>query len=135
MFGSFLKALVFYIALIVGGIMLYLRPTRWLLMKFVLPAPGQGPSMADCEKASYKMLFSASAANKETRVTIDAVGDASCISTTCCLGESAMALSRDATKLASPGGVMTAMSAMGDVLLDRLQATPLFKIEAQEANI
>lgn len=129
MFGSFIKALIFYLSLLVGGILLYLRPTRWLLMKFVLPAPGQGPTMATCEKASYRMQFYASAPGRQTKVTIDAVGDASCISTTCCLAESAMALSRDAAKLTSPGGVQTAMSAMGDVLVDRLQATPLFKIE------
>ena len=57
-------------------------------------------------------MFYASAPGRETKVTIDAVGDASCISTTCCLAESAMALSQDAAKLTSSGGVQAAMSAM-----------------------
>jgi short subunit dehydrogenase-like uncharacterized protein len=129
MFRSFWKALFVYLAMILFGILLYIKPTRWLLQRFVLPAPGQGPSKEVCEKASYRILFAATQGTKRADVKLDAVGDASCISTTCCLAETAMALSTDAKRLTSPGGVMTASAALGDVLLHRLQATPLFTIE------
>merc|ERR1712144_166132 len=129
----FFKALFMYLGLALFGLLVWLRPTRWLLQRYVLPAPGQGPSKEVCEKASYAMLFVATSADGDKRadIKLDAVGDASCISTTCCLGETAMALSVDAKKLSSPGGVMTAAAAMGDVLLGRLRRTPFFTFEIQ----
>eukprot|EP00656_Telonema_subtile_P031370 TRINITY_DN3433_c0_g1_i2.p1 TRINITY_DN3433_c0_g1~~TRINITY_DN3433_c0_g1_i2.p1 ORF type:complete len:433 (-),score=123.55 TRINITY_DN3433_c0_g1_i2:213-1511(-) len=134
MSSSFVKSLFTYIAMVVFAVMLYIRPTRWFLKRFVLPAPGQGPSMEVCEKASYGMLFCATGGSDRADVKIDATGDASCISTTCCLAETAMALSKDTDKLKSPGGVMTAAAALENVLLERLQATPLFKIAAQAVS-
>lgn len=129
-FRSLLVAIGAYLGLITFGLLLVVPPTRWLLKTFVLPAPGQGPSRESCLAASYRMQFVATGGGDRTDVQLKAVGDASCISTTCCLAETAMALSMDAAKLDSPGGVMTAMSAMGDVLLERLRATPLFEITA-----
>ena len=129
-FNSFVPALFMYLGLIVVGILLVVPPTRWVLKKFVLPAPGQGPSMEQCEKASYTVKFCATAGSDQADVKITAVGDASCISTTCCIAETAMGLTKDAHKLTSPGGVTTTAAALGDVLLSRLNSTPLFTIEA-----
>ena len=100
-FSSLTVALGAYVGLLTFGLLLVVPPTRWLLKKFVLPAPGQGPSRASCEAASYRVLFCATGGGDRTDVRIDAVGDASCISTTCCLAETAMALSLDAAKLAA----------------------------------
>jgi len=129
-FKSFLPAFFMYVALLTVGLLLAFAPTRWLLREFILPAPGQGPSKEVCEKASYSVKFCATGADDQADVTIEAVGDASCISTTCCLAETALGLSKDADKLKSPGGVTTTAAALGDVLLGRLNSTPLFKIEA-----
>jgi short subunit dehydrogenase-like uncharacterized protein len=135
-FGSFLQALAAYLGFIIFGILLVLPPTRWLLQRFVLPAPGQGPSKESCEKASYSMIFRGTDGSQGdvVDVKLEAVGDASCISTTCCIAETAMALSKDAASLTSSGGVITAAAAMGDVLLERLNATPLFNIAATAAD-
>jgi len=131
-FRSFFPAFAMYCGLIIFGALLVFPPTRWLLQKFVLPAPGQGPTKAECEAASYKVKFVATSGSDQVDVLIDAVGDASCISTTCCLAESAMSLSVDADKLDSDAGVTTTAAAMGDVLLGRLNATPLFNIRVAE---
>eukprot|EP00658_Telonema_sp_P-2_P082443 TRINITY_DN8718_c0_g1_i7.p1 TRINITY_DN8718_c0_g1~~TRINITY_DN8718_c0_g1_i7.p1 ORF type:complete len:372 (+),score=96.47 TRINITY_DN8718_c0_g1_i7:42-1157(+) len=133
-FGSLLKASLFYLVLLIGGILLYFRPTRWLMQRYVLPSPGQGPSKETQEKGSWKMLFVALSGNERVDVTIDAIGDASCISTTCCLAETAMSLSQDVDQLSSSGGVMTASAAVGSVLLNRLRASGKFKIEANAVS-
>jgi len=131
-FPSFLQALGAYCGLLLFGALLVLPPTRWVLQHAVLPSPGQGPSQEVCESASYTMIFRASGGGDHADVSLDAVGDASCISTTCCLGEVAMALSTaPASSLKSSGGVMTAAAAMGETLLKRLNDTPLFKIQAK----
>jgi short subunit dehydrogenase-like uncharacterized protein len=80
------------------------------------------------------MLFVALSGNERVDVTIDAIGDASCISTTCCLAETAMSLSQDVDQLSSSGGVMTASAAVGSVLLNRLRASGKFKIEANAVS-
>ena len=129
-FEHLLTALAVTSAMVVAVCLLLFPPTRWLLQALVIPKPGQGPSKAAMEASSWRMLFVATGGGGERLdVHLDAVGDASCISTTCCLGESAMALSKDAAQLTSPGGVMPPAAAMGDTLLKRLRATPLFKIE------
>jgi len=129
-------AVITWCCFAIFGLLVAFPPTRWLLVKYVLPPPGQGPDQETMAKCSYKVMFAASGGQHKDQakvgVTVTAVGDPSCISTTCCLAESAMCLSKDCSKLTSSGGVMTPAYAMGDVLRGRLQRSGKFSFESVE---
>jgi short subunit dehydrogenase-like uncharacterized protein len=96
-----------------------LPPTRWLMEKLVLPAPGEGPSPEAIEKGYFKITISGRQGDVEVgRVTVKGRRDPGYGATACMLSEAAICLARD--PLTSAGGVLTPASAMGQSLLDRL---------------
>jgi len=155
---SLFHAVCYLIVMVIFLVLLWIPPTRWILKKWVLPAPGnpnpnpnhpgpspnmdwvlpagQGPDMEEMKTKSYKVVFVATGGSNAESVTVrmNAVGDASCVSTTACLGESAMSLSKDAESLTSTGGVMTPAYAMEDVLLQRLKESGKFDITVAPAT-
>jgi len=85
------------------------------------PKPGEGPSRAEREAGFYDVLFLGTGKNGETlRVGVQGDRDPGYGSTSKMIAESAMCLLQDAT--ATPGGIWTPASAMGQRLIDRLQA-------------
>ena len=85
------------------------------------PKPGEGPSRAEREAGFYDVLFIATGKNGETlRVGVQGDRDPGYGSTSKMIAESAMCLLQDAS--ATPGGIWTPASAMGQRLTDRLQA-------------
>ena len=85
------------------------------------PKPGEGPSRAEREAGFYDVLFIGTGKNGETlRVGVQGDRDPGYGSTSKMIAESAMCLLQDAT--ATPGGIWTPASAMGQRLIDRLQA-------------
>jgi short subunit dehydrogenase-like uncharacterized protein len=85
------------------------------------PKPGEGPSRAEREAGFYDVLFLATGKNGETlRVGVQGDRDPGYGSTSKMIAESAMCLLQDAS--ATPGGIWTPASAMGQRLIDRLQA-------------
>lgn len=106
-----------------GGFMVLaaLKPTRALLNKTVLPQPGEGPSPQAQEAGFYDLRFfgrTPSGETLQTKVTGDR--DPGYGSTAKMLGESAVCLVRDIGD--KPGGFWTPSTAMGDVLIERLNA-------------
>jgi len=98
---------------------LAIKPTRKLLERYTLPSPGEGPSRAAIEKGYFKIIISGRSGGEELgRVTVRGKRDPGYGATACMLGESAICLARD--PLTSPGGILTPASAMGGVLVDRL---------------
>lgn len=99
-----------------------LPPTRWLLTRFVLPAPGEGPSRETIEKGYFKILLSGRRGSAEVgQVVVTGRRDPGYGATACMLAESALCLARD--PLSSPGGILTPAAAMGAALRARLDAT------------
>lgn len=97
-------------------------PTRALLERFVLPAPGEGPSREAIESGYFKILLSGRRDGAEVgRVTVTGRRDPGYGATACMLGESALCLAFD--DLDSPGGILTPAVAMGQTLVARLNAT------------
>jgi len=97
-------------------------PTRKLLERFVLPAPGEGPSREAIEKGYFKVVISGRRDGKEVgRVEVRGKRDPGYGATACMLGESALCLALD--PLDSPGGIVTPASAMGAHIRKRLDAT------------
>ena len=107
----------------IGGFALgvALPPTRWALERFVLPAPGQGPSERAQQEGRFDLRFFGETAQGQrirTRVTGDR--DPGYGSTAKMLSEAAITLLRKVPE--GPGGFWTPASVMGQALLERLQA-------------
>ncbi|KZT27108.1 hypothetical protein NEOLEDRAFT_1131093 [Neolentinus lepideus HHB14362 ss-1] len=133
-----LTAIVISLSMITIGFALLLPPVRWIL-KSIRPA-GSGSDDATLEKG--RMLItsittsSPDATGKKTYVrTIQrGRGDPGYLLTSMMLGEGALALvlERDSLPaLAHQGGILTPMSALGDVLIKRLGDTGRFDFESE----
>lgn len=108
----------------VGALMVGLSfgPTRKVI-DHVLPDPGEGPSERDRERGFFAIEVHAQTTGG-TRLVCDAKakGDPGYKATAVMLGEAALALALDEDRLPPAAGVLTPATAMGHVLVDRLQA-------------
>eukprot|EP00911_Craspedida_sp_UC1_P002746 UC1_evm1s2014 len=129
-FPNLAAAFVRLVSLVVVGTALALPPTRWLLRRYVLPKPGQGPS-ARARQRGYAYFVCHARGDKGTRVrsSIYFPVDAGYQDTARMLVESALvcALEPDAPPIRA--GVLTS-SALGKPLVNRLVATGC-KVEAE----
>ena len=83
--------------------------------------PGEGPSRAEREAGFYDVLFIGNnAAGESCSVSVHGDRDPGYGSTSKMIAEAAMCLLQDAAE--TPGGIWTPASAMGQKLIDRLQA-------------
>jgi short subunit dehydrogenase-like uncharacterized protein len=115
-------------ALIVG---MALPPTRFVLDR-LLPKPGSGPSEEIQRVGHFTMdLFTTTTTGARYHARVKAKGDPGYAATAVMLGESALALlDRDALP-ATPGGVLTPATGLGDALVTRLRAAG-FEISARK---
>jgi len=94
-----------------------LPPTRNLLLK--LKTPGEGPSEAERERSWFKVVFLGEGGGKTVRTEVSG-GDPGYGETSKMLAESGLCLAFD--DLPATAGQVTTAAAMGDALLERLQA-------------
>ncbi|MCR2747658.1 saccharopine dehydrogenase family protein [Limnobacter parvus] len=97
-----------------------LPPTRWILEKYVVPKPGEGPSENSQKRGSYDLRFYGTTSKGKSavaRVTGDM--DPGYGSTAKMLGEAVVCLAKDNHDKA--GGFWTPASLMGEQLISRLQ--------------
>lgn len=100
-----------------------LPPTRWLLQKFVVPQPGEGPSPQEQENGFYDMrLYGKTAEGKTLKVKVTGDRDPGYGSTAKILGEAAACLALDIPKAEKTGGFWTPATIFGDKLIQRLTA-------------
>lgn len=100
-----------------------LAPTRWALERFVLPAPGEGPSPAAQARGFFDLRFLGKTDDGRTlcaKVTGDR--DPGYGSTGKMLGQAAACLAFDIAKTDKPGGFWTPAAIFGDRLIPRLTA-------------
>ena len=105
-----------------GGFILgaAIPPTRWVLEKFVVPKPGEGPSLEAQNSGYYDLrFFGTTDDGKAITVKVKGDKDPGYGSTGKMLGEAAVCLAKD--KASTTGGFWTPSTAMGDQLLERLQ--------------
>lgn len=109
------------VAAFTGAMMV--APTRALLQRMVLPAPGEGPSRETIESGYFKvrLLGSSPQLDEPVRATVAGQRDPGYGATATMLAESAACLALQGHELDSPGGVLTPASAMGSALLERLR--------------
>ena len=105
--------------------------SRGLLERYVVPKPGEGPNKEQRETGFFDLRQFGELPDGtvvKTRITGDR--DPGYGSTSKMLAESGVCLAKD--ELASAGGVLTPAAAMGDALLDRLQANAGLTFEVLE---
>ena len=106
---------------LMGG--MFLPPTRKVLDRFVLPAPGEGPSEEARRNGYFKIEIHGRTASGAKHVSrVSAKGDPGYAATAVMLGESALCLARDEASLPDRAGVLTPATAMGRPLVERLRA-------------
>ncbi len=111
-------------ALSLGGFALgaSFGPTRSLLKKRVLPAPGEGPSLEQREKGFFRLLFHGQTeAGECLRVRVTGDRDPGYGSTAKMLGEAAFTLAADLGQDELPGGFWTPATALAEKLKARLE--------------
>lgn len=108
-----------------GGFMVAaaLPPTRWLMEKTILPKPGEGPSPKEQLDGYYDLrFFGQTAAGQTIQCKVTGDQDPGYGSTAKMLAQAAACLAKDIDSEQIKGGFWTPASAMGQKLLERLEA-------------
>ena len=104
------------------GIGLYFSPLRSLLEKFVLPAPGEGPSPEAQLKGFFDLrLDGRDGKGNQVRVKVTGDRDPGYGSTAKMLAQAGLCMAMDIKKEDCPGGFLTPSAAMGSALVKRLE--------------
>jgi short subunit dehydrogenase-like uncharacterized protein len=110
-------------------------PTRRFLKKRVLPASGEGPSREVREAGHWEVVLIGTMNDGTTmQARVRGEGDPSAESTTRMVTESALCLAEDSDEIPVGGGSWTPASAMGDLLLTRLEANAGMSFELEPAG-
>ena len=97
-------------------------PARRALERFVLPAPGSGPSPEAQQKGFYDLRFLGRTDDgRSIMVKVTGDRDAGYGSTSKMLAQAATFLARDLPKAEKPGGFWTPATIFGDRLIERLE--------------
>ena len=114
-------------------------PTRWLLEKTVLPAPGDGPSKEARERGRFTTRFVAIADGDGERPgttrlfgAVHGMQDPGYGETAKMLSEAALCLALD-ERVPKRGGILTPAACMGGPLIERLRAAGM-KLETTESS-
>jgi short subunit dehydrogenase-like uncharacterized protein len=97
-------------------------PTRWVMEKFILPKPGEGPSLEAQEKGFYDLRFYGKTdSGHEIRCKVTGDQDPGYGSTAKMLAQAAACLVQDISKAKVQGGFWTPASIFGSTLITRLE--------------
>ena len=110
-----------------------IKPSRELLSKHVLPKSGSGPSKEEQENGYFDIrLFGKTANNDTINTKVTGDKDPGYGSTSRMLSQAALCLAQDISKDDIGGGFWTPASAMGDSLIERLEAYSGISFEVVE---
>jgi short subunit dehydrogenase-like uncharacterized protein len=113
------------VAVGIGGFLLAtaLPPTRWLIERFIVPKPGQGPSPAAQERGFWDLrFFGTTAGGQSLRVKVTGDRDPGYGSTAKMLGQAGACLAKEIAKADCPGGFWTPASIFGERLIKHLES-------------
>ncbi|KAI5481429.1 saccharopine dehydrogenase / Homospermidine synthase family protein [Pseudohyphozyma bogoriensis] len=133
MISSAITSLVIYFGF---AILMLCPPARWALKKWG-PQPGTGPAPADQKSGWFRTATTATSVDgkHQVRVTINGKGDPGYLATSRMIVESALAIVQDEDRLpplARQGGFLTPATALGNVLVERLEATQQFSFTTED---
>lgn len=99
-----------------------IAPTRWLLERFFLPKPGEGPSLQEQENGCFECVFiGQNAGQGQVKVKVTGDKDPGYGSTAKMISQAAICLAKDLPQ-DQPGGFWTPASLMAEPLKNRLAA-------------
>lgn len=102
---------------------LLFSPSRWLLKRFILPSPGEGPSPDAQQNGFYDILFWGQTPDDKTlTVKVSGDRDPGYGSTAKMLGQAGICLAKDISKADKRGGFWTPATIFGSKLIERLKA-------------
>ncbi|KAF9649489.1 hypothetical protein BDM02DRAFT_3186249 [Thelephora ganbajun] len=126
-FRALLITLVYYTTVAA----LLFPPTRWLL-KHVLPQPGTGPTS---NKGFFNLTNISHSGSSTIRTVLKADGEPGYFGAARMISEASLSLALDFDKLpykqVGGGGVLTPMSALGDVYIERMKKYAGLEIESE----
>lgn len=128
-FAAKLKA---YANLTATGLLMAAKPGSMVkkISSIFLPKPGEGPNKTAREKGFFNfMIWGKTASGKILNGRVTGDKDPGYGSTSKMLGESAVCLALDKTRLPKVFGILTPSVAMGNVLLERLQQNAGLRFE------
>jgi short subunit dehydrogenase-like uncharacterized protein len=106
----------------VGMFALAVAPIRWIVIRFFLPKPGQGPSKEQQVNGYYDLrFFGSTPQGEELRIKLTGDRDPGYGSTAKMLAQAAISLCRDVDKDAIAGGFLTPATVFGPPIFKRLQ--------------
>ena len=121
---NFFRSFNTFVGLIIFATTLFNPPVTWLLRKFVLPKPGQGPSEATRKRYFLRVKgYGTGSEGTKAKATLYFHNDPGYVDTARMLVETGLsiALRKDIEKVR--GGYHTTASCCGDILLKRLLDT------------
>ena len=119
-FGYF-RSILMLIGLALLKVSISFKTSLWLLKKFILPKPGQGPNRQKRENGFFRLLLVGS--NKGNKITLSVKGnrDPGYAATARMITESGLSLILNRQSLPKATGVLTPASGIGKVLASRLK--------------
>ncbi|KAG8953752.1 hypothetical protein FRC03_011682 [Tulasnella sp. 419] len=134
-------AVIHNLKLIIAVLGLWITPIRFIALKF-LPKAGTGPKEGDLKKGGFTLtnvtssVLPSGAPGKIAKTVMKGEGEPGYFLTAIMTAEIALALLPanidKITEMGKEGGVLTPMAAIGDVLVERLEATGKFSFQSDE---
>ncbi|GAA6032870.1 hypothetical protein JCM8097_000838 [Rhodosporidiobolus ruineniae] len=136
--GPISAALTSVTLFVVFGALAFLSPVRWLARKFG-PKPGDGPSKSEQEAGWFQVETVAKSEDGkyETKATMKGKGDPGYLATSVMISSCALTLLEDYDRLpplAKQGGHLTPATALGEMLVERLEKTGRFSFAVEEGG-
>ncbi|MDX1694897.1 MAG: saccharopine dehydrogenase NADP-binding domain-containing protein [Ketobacteraceae bacterium] len=101
-----------------------IKPTRWLLEKFVLPAPGEGPTPEEQENGFFDLrLYGETEGGQIIRAKVTGDRDPGYGSTAKMISQAALCLAKDIPATEKSCGFWTPSTIFGHKLIKRLEAS------------
>ncbi|KAH7912758.1 Saccharopine dehydrogenase-domain-containing protein [Hygrophoropsis aurantiaca] len=138
-FPSFFQALMHTVLINIGTITLSICSWARKLARRLLPKAGDGPSDEYLEKGAVQITNVTTSTDPQSRPTVirttfDGRGEPAYLLSSIMVAESALCIilnGRELPPVAKSGGVLTPMSAFGDVLVERLKACGRIEIRSE----
>ena len=115
------------IGLMIIQISIKFRPVLWILRKFVLPKPGEGPSKKQREEGFFQLNIIGSINNtNKISLAINGNSDPGYSATAKMITEAALSVLLDKENIPKVYGVLTPASGIGINIVDRLKEKEIY---------
>ena len=126
---GYLKSYSMLIFLGLTKFLMSFKPTFWLLKKFYLPNPGEGPNRNKRDNGFFKILLNGYVDGNHISCTVTGDKDPGYSGTAIMLTESALSIILNNEEIPKNFGVLTPASAIGKILIKRLKTKGIiFKV-------